>query len=183
MTKQEMHFNENSQKSVFFNFYWNFLMKAVAKTPKLKSGMSVLDFGAGEKQLKKFLPFGVKYISYDINPLFKPDISFLTELKQRPDVVFASNVFEHLTESELRKAIKQILALKPKYLVVAIPRETSLLSKILRLFCKFTFEHAWEHKLGWKKIVEIHSDYFEPVKVKNFFFLQWIMVLKPKDQL
>ncbi len=175
-----MHFNENSKKGPFFNFYWHFLMKAVAKTPKLESGMTVLDFGASEQQLRKYLPKDINYIAYDINPAFKPDISSLSQLKQRVGVVFASNIFEHLSEAELRKAAKQILALKPRFVVVATPRETSWLSILVRFVNRFTFEHGWEHKLGWKQITRILSEYFEPCAVKNFYFLQWIVLLKPK---
>lgn len=167
------------------NWYWEKMLAATANMVQIRPGDIVLDFGAGEQELRKHImecaSNSNKYISCDTDKRTNPDIQSLEEIK-RADVVFASNVFEHLEKEELEKQLRLICELEPSLLIVAMPWETSWLNKLLNFLCGISFEHGWEHKLGWKQILKALSKHFYVVKVKNFWFMQWMLVLKTKEK-
>lgn len=90
--------------------------------------IKILDVGAGDKPLKKFLPENVKYFSLDIDPKRNPDIVASLEKKlpikkESYDFIIASEVLEHtIYPRKIMKEIKRITK-KDGFIIISMPNE------------------------------------------------------------
>ncbi len=77
----------------------------------LRDGERILDIGAFnrhlEKEIKKHYPH-VVYKSFDIDPTYPHDYSSFEEIKETFDMVFLSEVIEHLGLEEGREMVRNI---------------------------------------------------------------------------
>jgi len=140
----------------------------------LKKKDLILDFGCGDKWLKKTL-FGYNVIGYDIDPE-------LTEIedytKINPDKIFALDVFEHIPKEEIRNIIKNFKKMNPNFvLVTAIPTETWLWRKTRKIMG--LSETVADHITKLREILEILNE--ELVFVKKINFLTFSHISKWKN--
>ncbi|MFA4952610.1 MAG: class I SAM-dependent methyltransferase [Candidatus Pacearchaeota archaeon] len=103
------------------------LIKKYNKEEEIK----ILDVGAGEKPLEKFLPENIKYSSLDIDPKRNPDIVANLEkklpIKDRSyDFVIASEVLEHtIYPKKIVKELKRITK-NGGFIIISMPNEYNL---------------------------------------------------------
>ncbi len=152
-------FNEDRyySKNPIMNYYFNKFMNEGIKL--IGNESFILDFGCGESVLKKKL-LDKKIVGYDINP----ELSDVKDYKKlKPDVIFCSNVFEHLTKEKLRRTLKNFIKMKPRYLVTIQPNEWLLFKLGGKLFRRKVYE---EHILQRHEVYEEVSKYFKLITNK-----------------
>lgn len=147
----------------------------------------VLEIGFGdgyllEKLSKKYKCFGADISQKNVNQMEMslPNVSFeVIDVDGRYpyedesfDVFVASEVLEHMSNSELKKSIEEIYRILRKggYAVITFPAKENL--KDNECFCpncEFVF-HKWGHKQYWneEKIRDVFSD-FRIEKINEFF--------------
>lgn len=127
----------------YFNRQMNILIRFAKPNPK----DLILDFGCGNQMLKQKLK-EYNVIGYDKNKE-NSDINDYTTLK--PDFVFASHVFEHLSESEFQKALTDFRVMNESMIIVtALPRK-NLLANIL---CFVLMRPPYTHQQSFKQVIE-----------------------------
>ena len=165
------HGHKNSLVRKFFN-----KKKEIAiKFAELKEEDIILDFGAGQGYLKQKLNNEV--INYDIIPEHS-DIKDYTTLK--PNKIFALDVFEHLTQEEIKQTILNFKKMNKDFkLITIIPTENFISRKIRRLIGKK--EITEDHKTNIKQILNILNKHLDLVKKKNFLTISHIALWKNKQ--
>lgn len=162
----------------------NFLTKTYFRTKvlcairlaELKKSDIILDFGCGggwlEKKLKNYKIFG-----YDINP----EKTFIKDYKKiKPDKIFVLDVFEHITEKEIEKILKNFKEMNEKFdIIVSIPTENWVSKKIRKLVGKR--EIPKEHITEYKDIFKMLKKNFRLKKKINFFTVSHIFLFENKD--
>ncbi len=166
-----------SRNPVIRWYQWGRLKKAV-KIAGLKGNETVLDFGCNFQALKRVLPKGCKYIGFDSVPNYS-DISDYSKLKN-VDVAFALFVFEHLREKEVESVLQNFKKMGIKKLVVELPWEESMASRLINGLLGLEFEHVINHKIGWRAAAKAIDKHFECVKYRHHLWISWISVWEPK---
>ncbi len=111
--------------------YHRHVLKQCAGTATLGPGMHVLDYGCGHQHLRPFLPAGVRYTGYDLNPQLTDT---LDPTAFDYDVVFCLQVLMYLTDDGLRAWAEQFAQVAPQ-LVIMVPARNYLKDEVLdRLF-------------------------------------------------
>ncbi len=180
--------------------YW-YQVKEVLMTKPL----TVLEIGVGNKlvfnQLKKF---GIKVTTCDFDKRLKPN--YIADVRKLPfknnqfDTVLCAEVLEHLPFSEFTKALKEIIRVSKKYVILTLPHfsltNVYIGAKIIPFIPKkeftikidypfqhqFTGEHYWE--IGKKKYplnkiikeitnsdVSIEKNYYPKENPYHHFFI------------
>ena len=89
--------------------------------------MRILDYGCGEKMLRRYLPEGVQYVGYDVVPR-------LSELEDPTaghwDCIFAIQVMMYIDERGLHKWIEAFRQ-QTRQVVVALPSRNFAKDRIL----------------------------------------------------
>ncbi len=106
------------------------ILRLIKKYNKEKN-IKILDVGAGDKPLKRFLPDNIKYLSLDIDSKRNPEILADLEKKlpiknEEYDFVIASEVLEHTIYP--RKVIKELKRITKKngFIIISMPNEYNL---------------------------------------------------------
>ena len=115
----DMHY-EQYQKSYIINNYSNFILRKSVDLAEVYEGMTVLDYGCGNMNLRKYLPKKTNYYGYDIIPLFS-DISNFSVKKY--NIIFAIQVLHYIGNNELNSLITNFSKLSNK-LVIMCPDQT-----------------------------------------------------------
>ncbi len=153
-------------------FRWKFLR--IIKIAELKKEDLILDFGCGDKWLKKILPT-YNIIGYDINPK-QTEIDDYRKL--RPTKIWAVDVFEHISEEEIKRIIKDFKEMGEFELIVCIPSENWISKKIRKFVGKK--EIPIDHITRYKQIKEILDKNLEFVKGSNFLTVSYFLIYKNK---
>lgn len=138
----------------------------------------ILDFGCGEGWLKKEVLNNYNVHGYDIDPKLT-DIDNYKDIS--PDIIFAIDVFEHITKEEIRKIIKNFKLMNPSSLlrlITIIPTETFLWRKLRKLMG--LSETVEDHITPLKDIVEILKEEYHEEKKINFLTLNRISLWRPR---
>lgn len=149
---------------------------AAIKLANLKKEDIILDFGCGAGILKKTLPC-YNIIGYDITPE-QSDINDYTKLS--PNKIFVLDVFEHLTQNQIKETIKNFKKMNKNFtLITAIPTENSI-STILR---KLTGKpaRAIDHITRLKDIKKILNKELKLIKTKSIFTMSHVCLYKNKE--
>ena len=162
----DIYFNHNPLVRYYFN---EIFVKAI-NIAKPKKEDVILDFGCGKhKQLKCFLGDGFNYYGYDIVKEWS-DFKDFSEIIPDITLIFALSVFEHLTEEELRNCLSKFRELNTNpILITAIPFQ-NMQSEILKKITGIA-QTENEHKLSFKEINRIISNFFILEKSENFLNL------------
>ena len=146
----------------FIRFYFNRLINTAIKLANPKKSELILDFGCGNQYLNKKLP-GYKIIGYDIVPEMS-DIKDYTKVK--PDLIFASMVFEHMPAEELNKTLKNFIKMSNARLLTVTPKENIIARLLVKLIP--SIKPSWkDHKLKYKQVHRIIKKYYILKKQKT----------------
>lgn len=178
---EDWHNNKNPLVRLFYKMKFDIAIKYA----DLQIGDAVLDFGCGDGWLKKYLDncedIGIRFtdpryniIGYDIDPK-------LTEIKDytkvKPDKIFALDVFEHISKTQIRKIIRNFKKMNPQVvLITIIPTETWLWRKTRKLVG--LSETVADHITKLKEILKILEE--EMVLEKKINFLTFSHISKWK---
>jgi hypothetical protein len=169
---KDWHHNKNFLVRLFYK--WKF--KIAIDYAGLKQEYQILDFGCGEGELKKKLE-DYSVIGYDINPK-QTDILDYTLLE--PNVIFAMDVFEHISRTKLREILKNFKKMNPNvHLITAIPTETWLWRKARKVMG--LSERVADHITPLKEIIRLlKEEGYEELKKINFFTMSRISLWRIK---
>jgi len=167
----------NSHNPLAKSLEWG-RFKKILKMADLKGNETILDFGCGAQSLKKSLPEGCKYIGFDVVSEYS-DIKDYKKLKD-VDVVFSLSVFEHLSPKDLESNLRTFKKMGVKKLVVELPREDSFLNRFGSWLFGLEFDHAVNHRLGWREAIKIIDKHFSCSDFKNRAYISWISVWEAK---
>lgn len=170
MDEWEIEKQYNSTNPIISHIKWQRLKNCV-KMAELKKYETVLDFGCYKQKLWRMLPANVKYTGYDIEKEYT-DIKDYTALTG-VDTVFALSVFEHLTEIELEKVIKDFKKIGVKKLIVELPREDSPVNKFINYSMGWGIQSVLNHKITWQTAIKIIDTEFKCTNYKNYYWLNW----------
>ena len=135
----------------------------------------ILDFGCGDKWLKKVLT-GYNVIGYDVNPKQTEVEDFRT---LHPDKIFLIDVFEHIPLEGIKKIIADFKKMNPNVeIITSIPTENWISRKIRVLVGKK--ERAPDHVTSLKEIWPLLNSEMELIKKENFLTIAWIARFKNK---
>lgn len=149
-------------------FYFGGILRKAVGLAGLKGNEMVLDFGCQSRELKNFLPKGIFYTGFDINPAYSDVRDFS---RKKFDVIFALNVLEHLDEKELRQALGKFRSTGAKRLVVSLPTEHAI-GRFLALIHGYAEKQKHVHKSSWKQVERILAEELTPEKRTGFFTMQ-----------
>lgn len=142
--------------------YHKKVMNEIKRLCKIHNPKSILDFGCGSGELKKYM--GDKVIGFDID-------KSLTDVKNyrtlRPDVIVCNHVLEHMTANEVVEAFDNFLIMNPKVILIVGSPTENLLSKLIGFF--HGVDNHIEHRLKLYYINELLSKRFRMLYVKNIF--------------
>jgi len=141
----------------------------------LKKDDLILDFGCGKGWLKnKLKEGGYNVIGYDITPEHT-DIKDYTKIK--PNKIFLTDVFEHLSKEEIEKIIANFKRMNPDFeIITSIPTENLVSRKARKILGKR--ERAMDHITPLKDILEILNRNLKLVKKINFLTVSYIAKFK-----
>ena len=157
-------------------FYFRYLLKQIIKVGKLKRpGITVLDFGCGNGELKHILA-GASVIGYDIIP----SLSDVEDWRAVDfDVLVANEVFYGFSDYELEELLQE---LKKKNinldLVVGISRQ-GVLNNIGKYLLSRPEAHSAK-KIGPRRELEIFERHCEIKRKKNVMNLANVYYLSFK---
>lgn len=159
--------------SILLGWHYRKVLREAVKLAELNGNETILDFGCQTQQLKEFLPKETKYIGYDVVPEWSNVKKYW---KHKTDIVFCLNVLEHLTEKELRTALRHFREMNAYRIVIALPNDN-----FFQRFFEFVFgydaENAFEHLLSVKEIALFLSREFGlPFKTKRIDCVQYLAV-------
>ena len=165
--EENKNWHENKNPLVRLFYKWKFGI--AIRYANLNKGDLILDFGCGNKWLKKTLN-GYNVIGYDIDPKLT-DIRNYLNLK--PNKIFVLDVFEHIEKEEIRKMINNFKKMNPKFILITIiPTETWLWRKMRKLMG--LSETVSDHITGLKDILKILNEELKLVKKINFLTMSHI---------
>lgn len=161
------YLNKNPLTRLFFRTKNNIAIKIAG----LKKTDVILDFGCGAGWLKnKLKNEGYNVTGYDITPEHS-DVKDYRKLI--PDKIFALDVFEHISEEEIKKILKDFKKMNGNFeLIVAIPTENWISRKIRKLLGKN--ERVNGHITPIKKILEILNSELKLVQKFNFLCISYV---------
>lgn len=160
-------FDYFNQKQVWSNFFSQdtfFRQKTrimLAMIPE--SVQSVLDVGCGNGELTRFLAQKYYTVGVDLNrtPLqtgsflkIQADSAFLSFQNHSFDLIFSSELLEHLPSSTFKQTIKEFQRITRDYILISVPYRENLNLRILKCpVCRLKF-HVWGHRqrFHFKKI-------------------------------
>ena len=147
----------------------------ILKMADLKKDDLILDFGCGKGWLKnKLKEGGYNVIGYDITPEHT-DIKDYTKIK--PNKIFLTDVFEHLSKEEIEKIIANFKRMNPDFeIITSIPTENLVSRKARKILGKR--ERAMDHITPLKDILEILNRNLKLVKKINFLTVSYIAKFK-----
>jgi hypothetical protein len=162
-------------KNPIVRIYFRKKFNKIKKFADLKKDDLILDFGCGDKWLKKVL-VGYNVIGYDVNPK-------QTEVKDyrtlHPDKIFLIDVFEHIPLEGIKKIIADFKKMNPNVeIITSIPTENWIARKTRVLVGKQ--ERAPDHVTRLKEIWILLNSEMQLVKKANFFTIAWIAKFKAK---
>lgn len=132
----------------------------------IKPEQTVLDFGCGQKRIKKILPEN-NYTGYDIDPL-------LSDLKEYPsnsyDVVISNHCLEHMSMNQLDEFIHYIETYPPKKLIISLPLENKL-SQLLGFIQGVYYNNQIEHQLSYKVVLNRLKQRFSLEEIHTIWFM------------
>lgn len=165
-TIEEENKDWHEHKNPLVRLFYRIKFKIAIKYANLKLSDSVLDFGCGDGWLKRYLDNSedekgfiltsprYKIIGYDIDPKLS-EIDDYTKIK--PDKIFALDVFEHISKTQIRKIIKNFKKMNPNVvLITIIPTETWLWHKMRKLMG--LSEYVADHITPLKEILKIFEE-------------------------
>ena len=162
-------------KNPIVKMYFRWKFNKIIQFAKLDKNQLILDFGCGDKWLKKTLP-EYNLIGYDLNPKQTETNDYRV---LHPDKIFLIDVFEHLPLEEIKKIIKDFKKMNANFeLITSIPTENLISRKIRKLVGKQ--ERAPDHITSLKEIWPILNSEMELVKKINFLTIAWIAKFKNK---
>ena len=162
-------------KNPIVRIYFRKKFNKIKKFADLKKDDLILDFGCGDKWLKKVL-VGYNVIGYDVNPK-------QTEVKDyrtlHPDKIFLIDVFEHIPLEGIKSIIKDFKKMNPNVeIITSIPTENWIARKTRVLVGKQ--ERVLDHVTRLKEIWALLNSEMQLVKKANFFTIAWIAKFKNK---
>jgi hypothetical protein len=155
-------------------FYHLYLSKIISDLISVRNG-TVLDFGCGNQHLRAFVFPENKYIGFDI----VKEVSMVDDYTTlKPDVVVASNVFEHMTLQDIDKLVAFCKKVKVKQIICSFPVRQWIWIRIVRLFKgkEMAENIIADHITGWADTKKILSRYFTCSLEKNYCISQLITV-------
>lgn len=161
------YLNKNPLTRLFFRTKNNIAIRIA----NLKKTDIILDFGCGAGFLKnKLKSEGYNVTGYDITPGHS-DIKDYRKIK--PNKIFALDVFEHISEEEIRKILEDFKKMNNNFeLIVAIPTENWISRKIRKLLGKS--ERVKEHITPIKNILRILNSELKLIKRFNFLSISYV---------
>ncbi len=157
--------------SLWHGWYHKKILVESVKMAKLKGNETVLDVGCGTQKLKQYLPETCKYLGYDIVPEWT---CTKTIDGIKADTIFCIDLFEHLTEEELKTILRKLKATNAKTLVMAFP-SNNWLNSFMEFVFNMDLEHAFSHLLNGKQVCKIISTEMGlPTNFKRIAFIHWI---------
>lgn len=99
------------------------------------------------------------------------------------DLVFSSEMLEHLTDQELKEAIREMSRLAKKYLIISVPNGEKLSKSMVKCAVCGNIYHAYGHLHSFSKadLIKLFPDYkcikelcFGPVDLPYNSVLLWI---------
>ncbi len=107
--------------------YHHFILRRCIAMAKLAPGMRVLDYGCGERTLRRYLPEGVRYTGFDVVPR-------LSDLEDprigQWDCIFVIQVMMYFDERGVREWV-EAFRYHTKQVVVALPSRNFLKDRVL----------------------------------------------------
>jgi hypothetical protein len=162
-------------KNPIVRIYFRKKFNKIKKFADLKKEDLILDFGCGDKWLKKVL-VGYNVIGYDVNPKQTEVEDFRT---LHPDKIFLIDVFEHIPLEGIKSIIADFKKMNPNVeIITSIPTENWIARKIRVLVGKQ--ERAPDHVTSLKEIWPLLNSEMELVKKTNFLTIAWIARFKNK---
>lgn len=131
---------------------------------------TILDMGCGNGEItkilsKNFCTVGMdtswQALSYNRFCKIQGDATQLAAKANSIDLVFCSELLEHLSNAQLINAIQEFQRLAKLYILISVPFKENLPLRHLKcLECGFTF-HVWGHKqkFDMKKIKKLFPDF------------------------
>jgi 2-polyprenyl-3-methyl-5-hydroxy-6-metoxy-1,4-benzoquinol methylase len=162
-------------KNPLLRFFFRWKFRKIIKFAGLKKEDLILDFGCGDKWLKKILP-GYRVIGYDLNPK-QTEVKDYRKIK--PDKIFALDVFEHIPREEIRGIIRNFKKMNPNFeLITSIPTENWISRKTRKVLGKR--ERAIDHITPIKEILPILLSELKLIKKMNLFTVSYIAKFRNK---
>lgn len=162
-------------KNPIVKIYFRLKFNKIIKFAELNKNQLILDFGCGDKWLKKRLT-DYNVIGYDINPKQTEIEDYRTI---HPDKIFLIDVFEHLSLEKIREIIRDFKKMNPDFeLITSIPTENWISRKIRVLVGKK--ERAPDHITSLKEIWPVLNSEMKFVRKINFFSIAWIAKFRNK---
>lgn len=150
-------------------YFFRMKFNRIIKFANLKEGDIILDFGCGDRWLKKRLP-NCYVTGYDINPK-------QTEIKDYrmmlPNKIFAVDVFEHVPQDKLLEIVKDFKRMGNFELIVCAPTENWVSRKGRKFLGKR--ERAIDHVTTYRQIRNILDNNFILVKKLNFLTISYFL--------
>lgn len=154
-------------------FYFRYLLKQLIKVGALeRPGITILDFGCGNSELKRILP-NANVIGYDIIPALT-DVDDWRNVNF--DVLIANEVFYSFEEHQLAALLDELRRKNNKLELVAGISRQSIVNNIGKFLLGRPDAHS-ATKIGPKKELEILRRYCEIKHKKNVFYLADVFVL------
>jgi hypothetical protein len=163
-------------KNPIVRFYFRLKFNKIKRFAGIKKNDLILDFGCGDKWLKKVLK-GYNVIGYDLNPKQTEVADYRTV---HPDKIFLIDVFEHIPLEGIKKILNDFKKMNPDFeLITSIPTENLISRKIRRLVGKQ--ERAPDHVTSLKEIWPLLKKEMDLVKKDNFMTIAWIAKFRRKS--
>jgi len=150
--------------------YFNSIYREAVRQAGLRRGEKVLDFGCGDQRLKSFLPDGIRYTGYDSEPDFSDVVGYWGE---RPDVVFALSVLEHLRDGDVGDFVSFCCLARPRRVVVALPCG-NFVNSVMRFVTARNFVTGIYHVNDWRGVCRRLASRLELLGYKRVWLMSWV---------
>jgi 2-polyprenyl-3-methyl-5-hydroxy-6-metoxy-1,4-benzoquinol methylase len=194
--KYEKHIWTNDQIKNFWIYENNFPDKfwgknfgaALVKNYKneIKNSEKILDFGCGDGSLMQEIASIKKnkiIYGYENSPKIisnlktkfknKKNFSFLTSFRDKKfDLIFCTEVIEHLYDSDLQKLIKTLISLKSPngYIIFSTPNNEVIEDSLILNPINNKLFHRWQHVRSWNK--SSLQKFLIENNFKEFYFIE-----------
>ena len=160
-------------KNPIVRYFFRMKFEIIISFANLRENDIILDFGCGDKWLKKRLPrFNI--IGYDINPK-QTEIRDYRTIK--PTKIFCLDVFEHIPAKEIEKIIENFKKMNNNFeLIVSIPTGNFISRKARKFVGKSEILEG--HITSYKEILDLLKKNFELRNKINFFTVTKIFKFK-----